>query len=89
MNKYINRNSVIIIILMTMILSGIIYLCTGCNQQIIDMDYEYDKIICDYNGNKFELQVDKWTDYEGEQIQVKSNGKTYLLSANNCYMVKE
>ena len=47
------------------------------------------EIICNYDGNKFELKIDKWTDYEGEQIQVKSNGKTYLLSANKCYMIGE
>lgn len=62
---------------------------TGCNKQILDIDYEYDEIICNYDGDKFILKIDKWTDYEGEQIQVKSNGKTYLLSANKCYLVKE
>lgn len=66
-----------------------VILLTGCNKQVFDFDYEYDKIYCDYNGNKFELKIDKWTDYDGEQLQVKSDGKTYLLSANNCYMIKE
>lgn len=64
-------------------------LITGCNKQILDLDYTYNKAICNYNGDIFELEIDKWKDYEGEQIQVKSNGKTYLLSANNCYLVGE
>ena len=65
-------------------------LITGCNKQIMDFDYTYDKVVCNYDGDKFELKIDKWTDYEdGEQIQVKSNGKTYLLSTNKCYLVKE
>ena len=64
-------------------------LLTGCNYDIFDTHYSFDKIICDYNGNKFELKIDKWTDYEGEQLQIISNGKTYLLSANNCYMIDE
>jgi len=62
---------------------------TGCNKQIIDLDYTYDKAICNYSGTKFELKIDNWKDYDGEQLQVKSNGKIYLLSANNCYLVKE
>lgn len=70
------------------ILIGIsIFILTGCNKQLLDFDYHYDEIICNYDGNRIELKIDKWSDYEGEQIQVKSNGKTYLLSANKCYMI--
>lgn len=71
-----------------LIICGLLLL-TGCNFEIIDTHYNFDKIICDYNGNKFELKIDKWTDYDGEQIQIKSGGKTYLLSANNCYLIDE
>ena len=74
--------SVIIVVL-------VVFMATGCNQQMIDLDYTYNKAYCNYNGDKFELKIDKWNDYEGEQIQIKSDGKTYLLSANNCYLVKE
>jgi hypothetical protein len=70
------------------LLVPILLLC-GCNKQIIDLDYSYDKVVCNYNGTNFELKIDKWKDYEGEQLQVKSNGKTYLLSANNCYLIGE
>lgn len=65
-----------------------VMLLTGCNKQLIDLGYdEFDKIICNYDGDKFELEVDKWKDYEGEQIQIKSNGKKYLLSLNHCYLI--
>ena len=66
----------------------ILLLC-GCNKDIFDFNYNIDRAICNYNGNKFELKVDEWTDYEGEQIQVKSKGKIYLLSANNCYFIDD
>lgn len=65
------------------------FLLTGCNYQIIDFKYTYNKAVCNYDGDKFELKVDKWNDYEGEQLQIISNGKTYLISANKCYLVKE
>lgn len=66
-----------------------IILLTGCNKKIFDTQYTFNRIVCNYNGEKFELKIDKWTDYDGKQLQVKSDGKTYLLSANNCYMVEE
>ena len=64
----------------------ILLLC-GCNYNVIDLEYQYNEAVCDYNGNKFKLKIDRWTDYDGEQIQIESNGKIYLISANNCYLV--
>ena len=66
-----------------------IFIITGCNKQIFDFNYTFDTVVCNYNGDKFELKIEKWTDYEGEQLQIKSNDKVYLLSANNCYMVSK
>lgn len=67
-----------------------LFLLTGCNLKLFDTNYTFDKIVCNYDGDKFELKVDKWTDYEdGEQLQIWTNGKVYLVSANKCYMVKE
>lgn len=63
------------------------FFITGCNREIFDTSYSFDKIVCNYDGIKIELNVDKWNDYEGEQLQIKSEGKTYLLSANKCYMI--
>lgn len=65
---------------------AIMFCLTGCNYEMIDTHYTYNEIICNYDGDRFTLKVDKWTDYEGEQIQVKSGNETYLLSANKCYM---
>lgn len=68
----------------------ILVLClTGCNKQIVDFKYTYDKAVCNYDGDKFTLEIDKWNDYDGEQLQVISNGNTYLISANKCYLIKD
>lgn len=66
-----------------------VLLLTGCNKQVFDFKYTFDKAYCNYNGDKFELDIDQWNDFDGEQIQIKSNGKTYLISANQCYLVEE
>ena len=67
----------------------LLIIMTGCNYQFIDLEYNYKKAVCNYDGDKFTLEINKWTDYDGEQLQVISNGKTYLISANKCYLVSE
>lgn len=67
----------------------IVFLLTGCNKQIIDLKYSFDKAICNYDGDKLILEIDKWKDYDGEQLQIISDGKTYLISSNKCYLVKD
>lgn len=67
----------------------LLIIMTGCNYQLIEFEYNFNKAVCNYDGDNFTLKIDKWTDYEGEQLQVISNGKTYLISANKCYLVEE
>lgn len=31
-------------------------LLTGCNKQVFDFKYTFDKAYCNYNGNEFELK---------------------------------
>ena len=71
------------------VFSSILIVLTGCNKQVFDKSYTFNKIVCNYDGDKFELDIKSWTDYDdGEQIQIKSkDGNTYLLSANKCYMI--
>ena len=69
-----------------LIISGL-FLLTGCNYSIVDGQYDFNQIICNYDEDKFELKIDKWKDYDGEQLQIWSNGNVYLLSANKCYMI--
>ena len=65
---------------------------SGCgNKQIIDTTYTFDKAIISLpNGDVVEGKVDGWTDYEdGDQIQVKINGVTYLVHSSNVVLIKE
>lgn len=60
----------------------------GCNKQILDLKYTYNyAIIKLQNGEVVEGKVESWKDYEGEQLQVKINGVTYLTNSFNCTLI--
>lgn len=65
--------------------------CAGCNKQILDTTYSYEKaIIYLPNGEIIEGKVDSWTDYEdGDQLQIKIDGKNYLVHSSNCVLISE
>ena len=64
---------------------------SGCNKQLIDLTYGFDKAIISLpNGKVVEGKVDSWTDYEdGDQIQVQIDGVTYLVHSSNIVLIKE
>jgi ABC-type glycerol-3-phosphate transport system substrate-binding protein len=65
---------------------------SGCgNRQIFDTTYKFDKAIISLpNGDVIEGKVDSWIDYEdGDQIQVKINGVTYLVHSSDIVLIKE
>ena len=61
----------------------------GCNRQIIDLNYKFDRAIISLpNGDIIEGNVQSWKDYDdGDQIQVKIDGKTYLVHSANIVLV--
>ena len=73
----------------------IIVLCgslVGCgNKQLFDTTYSFERaIIYLPNGEVVEGEVEAWTDYEdGDQIQVKIDGKTYLVHSSNIVLISE
>lgn len=71
-------------------LIGITLFLTGCNQEIVDLNYSYNKAICNIGGKYQEIEIKSWKDYEGEQIQIKDKkGTTYLVSSINCTLINE
>ena len=65
---------------------------TACGaKQIVDLTFIYDKAIISLpNGTVVEGKVQSWTDYEdGDQIQVKVNGVTYLVHSSNLALIAE
>ena len=63
----------------------------ACNKQVIDLTYSYERAIISLpNGEIVEGKVQSWTDFEdGDQIQVKIDGVTYLLHASQVVLISE
>lgn len=73
-------------------LAIILVSCTGCyNKQFVDMTYHYDRaIIYLPNGEIVEGRVNSWTDFEdGDSIQIKIDGKTYLTHICNVCLIDD
>ncbi len=65
---------------------------TACgNQQFIDTTYTFDRaVVCMPDGSVVDGKVDSWRDYpDGDQIQVKINGVTYLVHSSNIALIAE
>lgn len=70
--------------------SFISIVCTGCNKQLFDFQYQFNKAIINTGTEIITVDIAKWKDYEGEQLQVITpDGTVYLTSSFNCTLIKE
>ena len=64
----------------------------GCgNLDMFDTNYTYHYAITRWpDGTVKKIDVEQWTDYEGEQVQIIStDGNIYLLSMNSTVLVRD
>lgn len=64
---------------------------TGCNRQVIDTTFSYgNAILALPDGSVISGKIESWKDYDdGDQIQVKIDGTTYLVHSVNIVLIKE
>ena len=81
----------IIAILLVLVVALSVALLAGCNKQMVDLTYSYERAILVLpNGDVVEGRVSSWTDFEdGDQIQVKIDGKTYLVHSSNIVLISD
>lgn len=62
---------------------------SACNKQIVDFTYSYERAIIELpNGEIVDGKVQSWTDYEdGDQLQVKIDGKQYLVHSSDVVLI--
>ena len=68
---------------------GIVTNFSGCNRTVLDVNYNFNYAYIELqDGTVIEGRVESWHDYEdGDQLQIKINGVTYLVHASNCTMI--
>lgn len=63
-------------------------LLVGCNRQILDTTWNFNKAIIVIGDEKIEVEVDSWKDYDDTTVQIKDkNGKTYLTDIKNVILI--
>ena len=84
-----NKTSLKVVSLIVLILAvlTIVALLSGCNRQVIDLNYNFNYAIINTFNGTIEGKVSSWRDYEdGDQLQVTIDGVTYLTSATNVIL---
>ena len=67
-------------------LAGVM-LMTGCNKQVVNLTYSYPWAQLKMpDGTIVEGKLNSWDDYEGDQLQVKIDGVTYLVHSSNVIL---
>ena len=81
----------IIAMVLAVVLTAGLLILAGCNKQMVDLTYSYEYAIIGLpNGEVVEGKVSSWTDFEdGDQIQVKIDGKTYLVHSSNIVLISD
>ena len=82
---------VIAILLVAVLALTAALISVGCNKQMVDLTYSYERAIIKLpNGEVVDGKVSSWTDFEdGDQIQVRIDGKTYLVHSSNIVLISD
>jgi hypothetical protein len=69
----------------------LVAMCACGNKQVFDTVRTFDRaIICLPDGTVISGEVQAWLDYEdGDQIQVKIDGVTYLVHSSQVVLIAE
>ena len=79
----------LIALLLVVILALTVMLLAGCNKQLVALTYSYEYAIIGLpNGETVEGKVSSWADFEdGDQLQIRIDGKTYLVHSSNVVLI--
>ena len=78
----------ILTIVMLLTLTALALAACG-NRHMFDTNFKFDRAIISLpNGDVITGEVQSWRDFEdGDQIQVKIDGKTYLVHSSNATLI--
>lgn len=77
-------------LLSILLVLAMIICLAGCNKTILDTTYYFDRAIIHLpDGETVSGKVDRWCDYEGDQLQIVIDGKAYLVHSMNAVLIAE
>lgn len=84
------KKKIAVLLALVLLITGSLVL-TACNKQMVDLTYSYERAVLSLpNGEVIEGKVSSWTDFEdGDQIQVRIDGKTYLVHSSNIVLISD
>lgn len=60
---------------------------TACNKTMFDIQYTFTKAHIRVNDVWFDVDVVKWCDYDGEQIQLQlTDGTVIVMNSRDCIL---
>lgn len=73
------------------VLVSIMMWSTGCNMQLFDSTFKFDKAIISLpDGTVIEGKVDSWLDFDSsDTIQVKIDGVSYYTHSSNVVLISD
>ena len=75
------------ITIIAIIIITAIFAFTACNRTVFDTKYKFEKAHIRINGEWFDVDVDKWCDYLGEQIQlILTDGSVIVIHSRDCIL---
>ena len=76
-------------IILILVVSIFVISLSGCNRQIIDTVYSFDEAVVRLpDDTVIRGKVDSWKDFsDGDQIQVKIDGDTYLVHSSDIVLI--
>ena len=79
------------ILYIALMLLIVITMFCGCNRQVMDMTFRYDRCVISLpDGEIVKGKVQSWLDFENsDMIQVKVDGKSYLVHSVNCVLIDD
>lgn len=80
-----------LVVVLAVFLGGTFLFRSVYNKQVVDLTYRYDYAIIRLPNDKIvEGKVESWTDYQdGDQIQVKVDGVTYLVHSSCIALIND
>ena len=81
------KKRILLIAMIIIVITTLVIIAAACNKQIVDFKLKFEHAYIKVGESWITVDVDKWNDYEGEQIQlILKDGTVLLVNSMNCIL---